>query len=181
MAHSRSSQRGSPSDLSESLRGNIEALRRRREEELASAGIQERLADAITTFTGSMGFIYAHVALYGAWMTVNLLPKLPHFDLTFVVLAMVASIGAIFLSTFVLISQNRAKAAADKRDDLDLHINLLTEHELTKLIMLVATIAKSSQYSIRGRALEERQHCCPLRRGTGLFILLVTSGWLRHC
>lgn len=90
-----------------------------------------------------MGFVYAHMALYGTWIAVkNLLSNLPHFDPAFVVLAMVASVEAIFLSTFVLISQNRAKAAADKRDNLDLHINLLAEHELTNLIILVATIAK---------------------------------------
>jgi uncharacterized membrane protein len=59
-----------------------------------------------------------------------------------VVLAMVASVEAIFLSTFVLISQNRMAAAADKRADLDLHISLLTEHELTKLVGLVTTLAE---------------------------------------
>jgi uncharacterized membrane protein len=64
----------------------------------------------------------------------------PHFDPTFVILAMAASVEAIFLSTFVLISQNRAMAETDKRDDLDLHINLLAEHELTKLITMVAAI-----------------------------------------
>jgi uncharacterized membrane protein len=53
---------------------------------------------------------------------------------------MAASVEAIFLSTFVLISQNRAMAETDKRDDLDLHINLLAEHELTKLITMVAAI-----------------------------------------
>jgi uncharacterized membrane protein len=59
-----------------------------------------------------------------------------------VVLAMAASVEAIFLSTFVLISQNRAQAATDKRDDLDLHINLLAEHELTRLIEIVSAIAQ---------------------------------------
>jgi len=59
-----------------------------------------------------------------------------------VVLAMAASVEAIFLSTFVLISQNRAQAATDKRDDLDLHINLLAEHELTRLIEMVSAIAQ---------------------------------------
>jgi len=44
-----------------------------------------------------------------------------------------------------LISQNRAMAATDKRDDLDLHINLLAEHELTKLIVMVAAIAEQLQ------------------------------------
>lgn len=47
---------------------------------------------------------------------------------------------AIFLSTFVLISQNRMAAAADKRADLDLHIGLLAEHEVTKLVTLVSAI-----------------------------------------
>ena len=46
---------------------------------------------------------------------------------------MIASVEAIFLSTFVLISQNRMQAAADKRADLDLQISLLAEHEVTKL------------------------------------------------
>lgn len=50
------------------------------------------------------------------------MPGVPRFDPSFVVLAMVASVEAIFLSTFVLISQNRMSAAADKRADLDLHI-----------------------------------------------------------
>jgi uncharacterized membrane protein len=68
------------------------------------------------------------------------MPGIPHFDPTFVVLAMAASVEAIFLSTFVLISQNRAQAATDKRDDLDLHINLLAE--LTRLIEIVSAIAQ---------------------------------------
>jgi uncharacterized membrane protein len=58
-----------------------------------------------------------------------------------VILAMVASVEAIFLSTFILISQNRMTAAADKRADLDLQINLLAEHEVTKLVALVSALA----------------------------------------
>jgi uncharacterized membrane protein len=52
-----------------------------------------------------------------------------------------ASVEAIFLSTFVLISQNRISAAADKRADLDLQISLLAEHEITKLVELVSAMA----------------------------------------
>ena len=52
-----------------------------------------------------------------------------------------ASVEAIFLSTFVLISQNRMQAAADKRADLDLQISLLAEHEVTKLVTLVSALA----------------------------------------
>ena len=55
---------------------------------------------------------------------------------------MVASVEAIFLSTFVLISQNRMAAAADKRADLDLQVSLLAEHEVTRLVTLVLGIAE---------------------------------------
>ena len=57
------------------------------------------------------------------------------------ILATVASVEAIFLSTFVLISQNRAGDAANRRADLDLQINLLAEHEVTRLISLTSRIA----------------------------------------
>jgi uncharacterized membrane protein len=128
--------------LSSALRRNIEALRERRKQEFRDAGREERLADAITAFTGSMPFVYLHLAIYGVWIAWNVIPGLPHFDESFVILAMEASVEAIFLSTFVLISQNRASAASDKRDELDLHINLLAEHELTRLTEMVSAIAQ---------------------------------------
>jgi uncharacterized membrane protein len=133
-----------PQGLSASLKRNIEVLQERRSREAAAATREERIAEAITTFTGSMAFVYLHLILYGAWITANLgiVPMFPRFDPSFVVLAMVASVEAIFLSTFVLISQNRMGAAADKRADLDLQINLLAEHELTKLAELTSAIAK---------------------------------------
>jgi uncharacterized membrane protein len=54
---------------------------------------------------------------------------------------MFASVEAIFLSTFVLISQNRMQVQADRRADLDLHVSLLAEHEITRLIKLVTAMA----------------------------------------
>jgi uncharacterized membrane protein len=90
-----------------------------------------------------MTFVYVHLLILLAWIGANvgLIPGAPRFDRTFVILATAASVEAIFLSTFVLISQNRAAAAADRRADLDLQINLLTEHEVTRLINLTAAIA----------------------------------------
>lgn len=128
--------------LSSALRRNIEALRERRKQEVRNAKREEKLADAITAFSGSMRFVYIHLAIYSLWIGWNLIPGLPHFDPSFVILAMEASVEAIFLSTFVLISQNRASAASDKRDELDLHINLLAEHELTRLTEIVSAIAR---------------------------------------
>ncbi len=63
-------------------------------------------------------------------------------DASFVILAMFASVEAIFLPTFVLISQNRMAAEADKRAELDLQVGLLAEHEITRLITLVTAIGK---------------------------------------
>jgi uncharacterized membrane protein len=116
--------------------------RRRREE--ADASAQERISDGITRFTGSMLFVYLHLAVFGFWIVANLgwVPGIPKWDQSFAVLAMIASVEAIFLSTFVLISQNRMAAAADKRADLDLQISLLAEHEITKLATLVAEISR---------------------------------------
>jgi uncharacterized membrane protein len=133
-----------PEGLGSSLRRNIEVLAERRRQDAANATVQERVAEAITRFTGSMTFVYLHLALYGAWIAVNLglVPGVPKFDPSFVILAMEASVEAIFLSTFVLISQNRMAAADDKRADLDLQINLLTEHELTKLSRLLVRMAE---------------------------------------
>ena len=129
--------------LNPPLKRNIEALHRRRRREEASAGFQQRLACWVTAFTGTMAFVYVHLALLAAWVAVNLgmAPGLRPFDKTFVILSTTASVEAIFLSTFVLISQNRASAAADRRADLDLQINLLTEHEVTRLISLTSAIA----------------------------------------
>ena len=132
-----------PPGLSSVLERNIQALQRRRRDEEDRASAEERIAEAITRFTGSMRFVYLHLAFFGLWIVANLgwVPGVPPWDGSFVVLAMMASVEAIFLSTFVLISQNRMAKTADKRADLDLQISLLAEHEITKLATLVAAIA----------------------------------------
>ena len=133
-----------PPGLSSVLERNIHSLNNRREREIAEATAQEKLAEAITRFTGSMLFVYIHLAIFGFWIVANLgwVPGVPQWDESFVVLAMWASVEAIFLSTFVLISQNRMQAAADKRADLDLQISLLAEHEITKIATLVSAMAE---------------------------------------
>ena len=122
---------------------NILALIEHRHDEETRKPPQDRIADSITRFTGSMTFVYVHVVIFGLWIVINLgwLPIVPPFDDTFVVLAMIASVEAIFLSTFVLISQNRMAALAEKRAELDLQVSLLAEHEVTRLITLTSEIA----------------------------------------
>jgi uncharacterized membrane protein len=123
---------------------NIDALLAHRKQEEAALSWQDRLAGNIASFAGSMMFVWLHLVAYGSWVLVNLglVPGLTPFDPTFVVLAMIASVEAIFLSTFILITQNRMQAQADRRADLNLQISLLSEHEITRLIKMVTEIGE---------------------------------------
>lgn len=123
---------------------NIRALIERRRQEESNRKLEDRVADAITGFTGSMLLVYIHLVIFGLWIVINLgwIPFIPTFDPSFDILAMTASVEAIFLATFVLITQNRMAAIADKRADLDLQISLLAEYEITRLITLLTAISK---------------------------------------
>ena len=116
----------------------------RRREEAAAATRDERFVNAITRFTGSMVFIYVHLAIFGFWIVANVwgLPGIRRFDPSLAFLATTASLEAIFLATFVLITQNRMSAAADRRADLHVQMTLLVEHELTRLMAIVSAVAQ---------------------------------------
>jgi uncharacterized membrane protein len=132
-----------PGSLNRALERNIAALERRRREDAERATLEERIAERITRFTGSMLFVYLNLVLVAFWVAANLgwIPGVPAWDPEFIVLAMIASVAAIFLSTFVLIAQNRMAKAADRRAELDLQISLLSEHEVTRIVALVSAIA----------------------------------------
>jgi uncharacterized membrane protein len=135
-----------PPGLGSVLENNIRALQERRAREEAKATLQDRIALSITRFTGSMGFVYLHIFVFTAWIVVNLglVPGFPQFDASFVTLAMMASVEAIFLSTFILITQNRMSSVANKRAELDLQISLLAEHEVTRVVTLLSAMAEST-------------------------------------
>jgi uncharacterized membrane protein len=135
---------GTRPPFSRVLARNIDAIVARSRADDARRSAQDRISDAITRFTGSLTFVYIHAALFGGWIIWNLgwIPGLPPFDPSFVVLAMTASVEAIFLSTFVLISQNRMQAQAEKRAELDLQVSLLAEHEITKLVTLLDAVSR---------------------------------------
>jgi uncharacterized membrane protein len=139
-------QPGQTQGMAQIVERNIDALLKRNQLDDKRKTTEEKIADKITRFTGSMRFVYIHLTLFGLWIIWNLgWISLKPFDPTFVVLAMIASVEAIFLSTFVLISQNRMNAQADKRADLNLQVSLLAEHEVTRLITLVTSIAKKME------------------------------------
>lgn len=90
-----------------------------------------------------MLFVYVHAIWFGVWIALNVgwIGNKPFDPFPFSLLTLIVSLEAIFLSTFVLISQNHALALGDKRADLDLQINLLSEHEITRLLVLMDAIA----------------------------------------
>ncbi len=120
-----------PSTLARQLEHPVvSAFRSRR-----AADLQLRIADAITQFAGSMTFVYLHVAVFAAWML--LAEKSPWPTLTLIV-----SLEAIFLSTFVMIGQNRQSAfqqAKADHDFLEEEAELRTNTDLTRQIHVLTT------------------------------------------
>jgi uncharacterized membrane protein len=91
---------------------------------------QDRIADRVTAFAGSLNFVYIHSFWFGLWILLNvgLFGAAIEFDkFPFGLLTMIVSLEAIFLSTFVMVSQNRQAARADVRSELDFETNLRSE------------------------------------------------------
>lgn len=128
--------------LSKVIERNIRTIIHLRTKAARERGLQARIADAITSFSGRMMFAYLHIMWFVLWILLNtgrfgvrVFDPFPYGLLT-----MVVSLEAIFLSTFVLISQNRLSEETERRADLDLHIGLLTEHELTRVLQMLDAI-----------------------------------------
>lgn len=128
--------------LSKVMERNIRTIIHLRTKTASERGLQDRIADVITSVSGRMIFAYVHIVWFGLWILLNtgrvgvrIFDPFPYGLLT-----MIVSLEAIFLSTFVLISQNRLSAESDRRADLDLQIGLLTEHELTRVLQMLDAI-----------------------------------------
>jgi uncharacterized membrane protein len=132
-----------PDSLNTALYRNIDTIKRHLDAQAREAGLHQRMAERISAFVGSFTFVYIHLAIFGFWIVANLgwLPAVPRWDPHFVVLAMAASVEAIFLSTFVLITQNRMAEMQGRQAALDLQVSLLAEHEITRLIRQTSAIA----------------------------------------
>ena len=91
--------------------------------------VQDDVTDAVTSFAGSLSFVYLHIGWFTVWVAVNVgIGGLSAFDtFPFGLLTLIVSLEAIFLSTFVMITQNRQSARADIRSELDFETNLRSE------------------------------------------------------
>lgn len=124
------------------LARNIGALVEARARFEQQRKLHHRAADAVTRFIGSVWSVLAHALFYGTWVVLggNL-----------VALVSIASVEAIFLTTFVLVNQNRMAELAERRADLDLQINLLAEREITRLLDLTVAIASRLDVEVPNR------------------------------
>lgn len=123
---------------------NQQVYRSFRAKALSQRTLLERMSDSITAFFGSVTFALIHIIWFGWWILANLgyIGNLaePFDPYPFGLLTMIVSLEAIFLSVFVLISQNRESQISDLREEVDFQINMNAEREITKMIGLVHEI-----------------------------------------
>jgi uncharacterized membrane protein len=133
-----------PTSLATLTQRNIELIAALEAVETAKRSWAERVSDLVTRFGGSITFVYLHVAWFGAWLCWNLSPRVPpalRFDpFPFPFLNLLVALEAIFLSTFILMSQHRQEQLATRRNHLDLQINLLSEQENSKMLTMLTAL-----------------------------------------
>lgn len=104
---------------------------------LKSRSLLTQLADDLTEICGSTAFLFFHIIFFSGWLILNteIIPGTIAFDpYPFGFLTMVVSLEAIFLSIFVLVSQNRSAYISSLREEVHLRVNLIAEEEITKVL-----------------------------------------------
>jgi uncharacterized membrane protein len=124
---------------------NVRQIARLEEQQLHARSASERLAGAVTRAAGTAVFAVAHLVWFASWILINSgrVARIQPFDpYPFNLLTMIVSLEAIFLSIWILISQNQMTRQADRRAHLDLQVNLLAEQESTATLRAVHGIAQ---------------------------------------
>ena len=132
-----------PETVEQLTQRNIEVVHKLEEAANQERSASDRVARMIARFCGSMTFVWVHVIGFAGWIALNLVPGVKHIDpFPFTFLTFIVSLEAIFLSTFILISQNQDTRITERRNHLDLQINLLSEQENTKMLAMLQAIAE---------------------------------------
>jgi len=154
-------ENGSETDigLDRETKRNISKISEIEQQQKLHRTIGEKIAEVIAAFCGSMFFVYVHVVWFSLWMFLNSFTTYRFDPFPYTFLTLVVSLEAIFLSTFILISQNHETKLTERRNHLDLQINLLAEQENTKMLELLQRIAEKVGVPIEDpetKALAER-------------------------
>jgi uncharacterized membrane protein len=129
---------------------NIRTICELEKNALAHRSLSARIGDIIATQAGKMWFIVFHMVWFAVWIALNTRTHgRPTFDpFPFSLLTMIVSLESIFLSLFILMSQNRSGLQADQRNHLDLQINLLAEDENTKILQMLQALCEHHKLPI---------------------------------
>src|SRR5580658_9734088 len=129
---------------------NIKAISELEYSALAQRSLSARIGDVIASHAGKMWFIVFHAVWFSLWLWLNSGPKSRFaFDpFPFQLLSTIVSLESIFLSLFILMSQNRSNIQADQRNHLDLQINLLSEDENTKMLQMLRALCEHHKLKI---------------------------------
>ena len=129
-----------------------EAIAKLEEEALNRRTVAEHASDAIVKSIDSTPFLLLHVLLVGIWSTVNLdlIPGIKAFDpFPFGILALLLAAESVFLTIFVLISQNRMSREAERRSHLDLQVGMLAEQELTVMLQMLQKLCQHAGVDVK--------------------------------
>jgi uncharacterized membrane protein len=142
-AHGGNSNYRKSRTVADLTRENVQAMRKLEQVAIAKRSAADRIAEFVARFCGSITFVWIHAAVFTFWIVWNVVPAVPHFDpYPFTFLTLVVSLEAIFLSSFILISQNYEMRVTERRSQLDLQINLLAEQENTKILQILDRMSR---------------------------------------
>jgi len=128
---------------SEHTQSHIDSIAKQETEFIEKRTLSERAGDAVAGFAGSLVFVMIHALLVLGWILVNArrVPGIPPFDpYPFSLLGLMVAVEAVVLSSFILMRQNRMTKRAERRDHLNLQIDLIAEKEVTKLLQMVGAL-----------------------------------------
>jgi uncharacterized membrane protein len=131
------------SDHSRHAEAHINSIVKQEEEALERRSRSERLADGVGLFAGSLPFVVLHLVLVVAWLLVNCgkIHGAKLFDpYPFSLLGVIFAVEAVILSSFILMRQNRMMRRGERRDHLNLQVDLLAEKEITTVLQMVRAI-----------------------------------------
>jgi uncharacterized membrane protein len=131
------------------------------QEHAKKKGLQDRISDSITEFAGSLRFVYAHTIWFGIWILINIgvITLGVHFDpYPFGLLTLIVSLEAIFLSTFVMISQNRQAEREELRAELDYQTDVKAEQEIAYMKSILEALANEFDFVIEdGKVVKKKK------------------------
>jgi uncharacterized membrane protein len=144
MSHNRS--------VDELTRKNVETIANMERAALIQRTVGERVADRFAAVVGSWPFIIIQSVILAIWVVVNITAWVRHWDpYPFILLNLALSFQAAYASPIIMMSQNRQGRLAERRNQLDLQINLLAEQENTEMLRLLRRLCEKNGIEVDDR------------------------------